>query len=152
MKVLMVCLGNICRSPMAHGLLEHKVKQEGLDWEVDSAGTGDWHAGEQPDKRAMANMKGHGIDISKQAARQLKREDLDKYDVIYVMDTSNLANAQRLAANHDQLKKITMIMNEVPGTHEFEVPDPYFGIGNEGFEKVYGMLNEATDRIIEKYR
>lgn len=148
----MVCLGNICRSPMAHGLLQHKVEQQGLGWQIDSAGTGDWHAGELPDKRAMANMKGHGIDISYQRARQIQNIDLDEYDVVYVMDTSNLANVQRLAKNPDQLQKITLIMNEVPNTELSEVPDPYFGIGNEGFEQVYKMLDKATDRIIEKYK
>lgn len=148
----MVCLGNICRSPMAHGLLQHKIEQQGLGWQIDSAGTGDWHAGELPDKRAMANMKGHGIDISYQRARQIKNIDLDDYDVVYVMDTSNLANVQRLAKNPDQLQKITLIMNEVPDAELAEVPDPYFGIGNEGFEQVYKMLDKATDRIIEKYK
>ncbi len=148
----MVCLGNICRSPMAHGLLQHKVEQQKLGWQIDSAGTGDWHAGELPDKRAMANMKGHGIDISYQRARQIQNIDLDEYDVVYVMDISNLANVQRLAKNPDQLQKITLIMNEVPDAELVEVPDPYFGIGNEGFEQVYKMLDKVTDRIIEKYK
>lgn len=152
MKVLMVCLGNICRSPMAHGLLQHKVEQLGLDWQIDSAGTGDWHAGELPDKRAMANMKGHGIDISYQRARQIQNVDLDDYDAVYVMDISNLANVQRIAKNPDQLQKISLIMNEVPNAELAEVPDPYFGVGNEGFEQVYNMLDKATDKIIEKYR
>ena len=137
---------------MAHGLLQHKVEKRGLDWQIDSAGTGDWHAGELPDKRAMANMKGHDIDISYQRARQIKNIDLDDYDVVYVMDTSNLANVQRLATNPDQLKKIALIMNEVPHAELLEVPDPYFGIGNEGFEQVYKMLDKATDRIIAKYK
>lgn len=148
----MVCLGNICRSPMAHGLLRHKVEQQGLGWRIDSAGTGDWHAGELPDKRAMANMKAHGIDISYQRARQIQNTDLDEYDVVYVMDSSNLANVQRIAKNPDQLQKISLIMNEVPNADLAEVPDPYFGIGNEGFEQVYKMLDKATDRIIEKYK
>ena len=137
---------------MAHGLLQHKVEKLGLDWQIDSAGTGDWHAGELPDKRAMANMKGHDIDISYQRARQIKNIDLDEYDAVYVMDISNLANVQRLATNPDQLKKIALIMNEVPNAELAEVPDPYFGIGNEGFEQVYKMLDKATDRIIEKYK
>lgn len=148
----MVCLGNICRSPMAHGLLQHKVEKLGLAWEVDSAGTGNWHVGELPDKRAMATMKAKGIDISYQNARQIKNSDLDKYDVIYVMDISNLANVQRLATNPQQLQKITLMMNEVPNAELKEVPDPYFGTDNSGFEQVYKMLDAATDKVIEKYK
>ena len=137
---------------MAHGLLQHKVEKLGLDWEVDSAGTGNWHVGELPDKRAMATMKNKGIDISYQNARQIKTSDLDKYDVIYVMDLSNLANVQRLATNSQQLQKITLMMNEVPDAEQREVPDPYFGTDNSGFEQVYNMLDKATDKVIAKYK
>ncbi len=151
MKILMVCLGNICRSPMAHGLLQHKVEKLGLDWEVDSAGTGNWHVGERPDKRAMATMKAKGIDISYQNARQITTADLDEYDVIYVMDLSNLANVQRLATKPEHRQKITLMMNELPNAELKEVPDPYFGTDNSGFEQVYTMLDKATDKVIAKY-
>ena len=86
MKILMVCLGNICRSPMAHGLLQHKVQKLGLKWMVDSAGTSDWHQGELPDARAIACMKRHGIDITYQRSRPVIDEDLEDFDLIYVMD------------------------------------------------------------------
>lgn len=137
---------------MAHGLLQHKVELLGLDWEVDSAGTGNWHVGELPDKRAMATMKNKGIDISYQNARQIKPSDLDNYDVIYVMDISNLANVQRIATKPEHMQKITLMMNEVPDAELKEVPDPYFGADNSGFEQVYKMLDKATDMVIEKYR
>src|ERR1700760_2459812 len=96
-KVLMVCLGNICRSPMAHGLLQHKAEALKLDWEIDSAGTSDWHRGELPDERAIACMKKHGIDITYQRSRPFIRDDFREFDLIYVMDKSNYKNVTTLA-------------------------------------------------------
>lgn len=146
----MVCLGNICRSPMAHGLLQHKVEKLGLKWEVDSAGTSGYHEGEQPDKRAIACMRKHGIDITYQHSRPIIRQDLDEFDLIYVMDKANLADVTEMAVSEEQLHKIALIMSMVYAPQSIDVPDPYYG-GDRGFENVYKMLDEATDKIIEKY-
>jgi protein-tyrosine phosphatase len=97
MKILMVCLGNICRSPLAQGILEHKLKERNLDWKVDSAGTGGWHSGEKPDKRSISIAKKYGIDISKQQARKLNGYDLENFDILYAMDASNLQDIKKLA-------------------------------------------------------
>lgn len=147
----MVCLGNICRSPMAHGLLQHKVEQRGLDWEVDSAGTGDWHTGELPDKRAIACMKKHGIDITYQRARTLVPDDLRRFDIIYVMDKSNYENVKRMARTIGVQKFEPLLLLSEIHPDGAEVPDPYYG-GDAGFEEVYQMLDEATDKVISRYK
>ncbi|MDO8993087.1 MAG: low molecular weight protein-tyrosine-phosphatase, partial [Daejeonella sp.] len=90
MKILMVCLGNICRSPLAHGILEHLVRQKGLNWEIDSAGTGGWHVGQQPDSRSIAIAKKYGLDISGQSCRKFDTSDFERFDQILVMDYNNL--------------------------------------------------------------
>ena len=149
MKVLMVCLGNICRSPLAEGILQMKVKAQGLDWEVDSAGTGAWHVGEQPDRRSVQVARQHGIDITYQRARQFQAQDLDNYDLIFAMDQSNLTNILRKASTPGQEKKVHLIMNQVQPTANISVPDPYYD--DNGFELVYEMLEEACDRIIEQW-
>lgn len=146
----MVCLGNICRSPLAHGILQHKVETKGLDAKVDSAGTNGYHDGELPDSRSMEIALINGIDISYQRSRQIKRNDLEYFDLIYVMDASNYNNVLRLANNEMEINKIKMIMNEVEPGKNINVPDPYYG-GDEGFRNVYKMLDLATDKIIEKY-
>jgi len=147
----MVCLGNICRSPLAEGILKDKVKRAGLKWEVDSAGIGDWHAGELPDQRSIAIARRFGIDITDQRARQIRKEDLLDFDLILAMDDSNLRQVQLLAKQLSQTKaQVEMIMNySEPGKNR-TVPDPYYG-GIEGFEKVFQMLDEATDRILERH-
>lgn len=152
LKVLMVCLGNICRSPMAHGLLEYKAKKLGLDWQVDSAGTSDYHRGQQPDARSIACMKRHGIDIANQTSRPVIKDDLTDYDLIYVMDRANLSDVTGMTTDENELNKIVLVMNMVYEQNPIDVPDPYFGVGDKGFENVYTMLDEATDKIIEKYR
>ena len=150
MKILMVCLGNICRSPLAEGILTHKVQALGLDWAVDSAGTSGYHAGELPDMRSIETARTHGIDITRQRSRQLLATDLDNFDKIYVMDSSNYQNVMRLATTDAQRAKIDLIMNENLPKHNIAVPDPYYG-GNDGFERVYQMLDAACDAIIQKY-
>ena len=150
-KVLMVCLGNICRSPMAHGLLQHKAARQKLDWEIDSAGTSDYHEGELPDHRAIACMKRHGIDITYQQSRPITFEDLYYYDHIFVMDKSNLRDVLRMAKTNVEQAKVSLIMDSIDGSHPKEVPDPYFGPGDKGFETVYEMLDKATDKLIEKF-
>lgn len=149
-KVLMVCLGNICRSPMAHGLLWHKVQVAGLDWQVDSAGTNGWHEGELPDPRAIACMKRHGIDITYQRARLVVSDDLQEFDLIYAMDKAVYDDVVALAQNEEEEQKIKLLMNEVNPGSNADVPDPYYG-EDTGFEHVYKLLDTATDKVIEKY-
>ncbi|MFT6938298.1 MAG: protein-tyrosine phosphatase [Saprospiraceae bacterium] len=146
MKVLMVCLGNICRSPLAEGILKHKVTQQGLNWEIDSAGTGAYHAGELPDSRSIAVARKYGINITDQRARQFKLSDFDEFDSIFVMDASNYQNVVSLAKTEAQKDKVELIRNLVkPGWNE-QVPDPYWA--DDGFENVYQMLDEACDILM----
>lgn len=148
MKLLMVCLGNICRSPLAEGIMKEKIKAKGLNWVVDSAGTGAYHRGEQPDPRSIAIARKNGIDISEQRARKISSEDLDNFDLILTMDQSNYQNVRALARNQKQLKKIKSILEFVPGKAQNEVPDPYWD--DNGFEIVYDLLDEATEAIITR--
>jgi protein-tyrosine phosphatase len=149
MKLLFVCLGNICRSPLAEGIMKHKIAEQGLDWEVDSAGTGGWHAGDLPDSRSIQVAKKHGIDLTYQRARKLRSIDYESFDRIYVMDSMNYQDVKRLA-NEDEYHKIELIMNEVEPHRNINVPDPYYGEG-DGFENVFQMLDRACDAIIKKY-
>ena len=149
MKILMVCLGNICRSPLAEGILKNKLLERGLDWTVDSAGTGFWHIGEPPDPRSVSTAKKYGLDISRQRARQIRPADLKEYDLILAMDSSNYQDILRLADNGQQKSKVEMILNYVdPGSNR-NVPDPYWN--DDGFDRVYRMLEEACDKVIEKH-
>lgn len=150
MKILMVCLGNICRSPLADGLMRKKIADQGLKAEVDSAGTGDWHIGEAPDPRMIKTAKNNGLDISMLRGRQFQAEDYDNFDRIYVMDQSNYQNVVRLAQTDEQKQKVELILNEINPGSDSEVPDPYFG-GDDGFSHVYNLLDSATDKIIQKY-
>lgn len=144
----MVCLGNICRSPMAQGILEQKVAKEGLDVTVDSAGTSDYHIDEEPDHRAIAKSKEYDIDISHFKGRQLQKEDFTEFDRILVMDTSNYNNALELTETDEEREKLQMILNLSQPNTNMSVPDPYFG-GEEGFENVYRLLDAACDVLIE---
>ncbi len=146
-RVLMVCLGNICRSPLAEGILKSKVDRNSVF--VDSAGTGAWHSGELPDKRSIAVAKKYGIDLTDQRARLFLVEDFDKFDHIYVMDQSNYKNVCRLAPNDEAINKVQLILNESYPDENLEVPDPYYG-GDQGFENVYKMLDEACLKIKNK--
>ncbi len=146
-KILMVCLGNICRSPLAEGILQSKLPSD--KFIVDSAGTGGWHAGEKPDKRSIETAKNRGLNISNQKARQFKVSDFDIFDYIYVMDMSNYKNVLALSQNDIQKQKVKLILNELFPNENVEVPDPYYG-GQDGFEQVYDMLDKACDIIAEK--
>lgn len=150
MKVLMVCLGNICRSPLAEGILKEKCKQNGLNWEIDSAGTGRWHIGSQPDKRSVAVAKKYGIDITDQKARSVNSNDYEYFDIIYAMDTSNLKDLKAWALDDKEQEKMKLILNEINSFHLESVPDPYWN--DNGFEDVYQMLDKACDAIIRKYK
>ena len=146
MKILMVCLGNICRSPLAEGILTHKTKS--LNIEVDSAGTAGYHVGQLPDSRSIEIAKKYNIDLSKQRARQFNRLDFDRFDIIYAMDVNNYAHLISLASNDDERNSIRLILNEINPNACESVPDPYYG-GKNGFQNVYNMLNEACDKIIQ---
>ena len=147
MKILMVCLGNICRSPLAEGILREKVK--GLDVETDSAGTSAYHVDEAPDTRSIQVGRTHNINISDLRGRQFVVEDFDRFDKIYVMDQSNYFNVIKMARDDEDKAKVDYILNEVEPNSNAEVPDPYYG-GDMGFENVYKMLDVATDNIVEK--
>lgn len=142
----MVCLGNICRSPLAEGILKSKVSENIF---VDSAGTAAWHSGNLPDNRSIAIAKKNGIDLTNQKARQFLIEDFDQFDQIYVMDRSNYVTVCRLAPNEEALNKVELILNESKPGKNLEVPDPYYG-GENGFEDVFNMLNEACNNIKNK--
>ena len=146
-KVLMVCLGNICRSPLAEGILKSKLKNQNVV--VDSAGTGAYHIGKLPDVRSIEVAKKHGIDITDQRARKITKSDLDTFDFIFVMDESNYRNVLMMASNETQSAKISMIMKTIYPREDISVPDPYYG-GDNGFEQVYQMLDAACDVIVNK--
>ena len=146
-QILMVCLGNICRSPLAEGIL--KAKTNHLDVVVDSAGTAAYHVGEQPDIRSIEIANKYGIDLTSQRARQFSVNDFDEFDKIYAMDSSNYANIISLARDEKDRNKVDVILNESNPKSFQSVPDPYYG-GENGFQDVYEMLEEACDIITQK--
>ncbi|WP_026914999.1 low molecular weight protein-tyrosine-phosphatase [Christiangramia portivictoriae] len=146
-RVLMVCLGNICRSPLAEGILKSKVDPEKVF--VDSAGTGDWHVDSEPDRRSIAIASKNGLDISQQRGRQFSKKDFQDFDHIYVMDNSNFRDVIAMAETDEQRQKVHLILEEIFPSENVDVPDPYHG-GDQGFENVYMMLNEATDELKRK--
>lgn len=143
-KILMVCLGNICRSPLAEGILASKLPND--KFTIDSAGTGSWHIGHQPDERSIAVAQKHNINITEQRGRQFTKSDFDTFDYIYVMDNSNYHDVIFLADNQKQIDKVQLILNELFPNENVDVPDPYFGLAN-GFNTVYEMLDEVCDII-----
>lgn len=148
MKVLMVCLGNICRSPLAEGILKQKAAERDLDWTVDSAGTGSWHIGEPPDRRSVAVAKKHGLDISAQRARQFRPKDFEDFDRIFVMDSSNFQDVLAQAQKESQRKKVDLLLNVSHPKENRNVPDPYWD--DNGFEKVFQMVEKACEQLLEK--
>ncbi len=146
-KILMVCLGNICRSPLAEGILKSKV--EGKNVMVDSAGTGGWHIGESPDGRSVQIAEINHIDISGQTCRKFSIADFDNFDKIYVMDSSNYRDVMAYARDIEDEQKVEMILNKShPGSNK-DVPDPYYG-GENGFKQVFEMLDEACEVIAKE--
>jgi protein-tyrosine phosphatase len=142
MKILMVCLGNICRSPLAHGILEHMAKEKNLNWEIDSAGTGNWHIGEQPDRRSIAIAKKYGVDISTQSCRQFLSDDFENFDHILVMDQNNLSDVISLAITDADFSKVRLFLKN--GV----VPDPY--LDDKQFDPVYQMIEKRCLELIEE--
>lgn len=149
-KVLTVCLGNICRSPMAEGILRQTAAENGIPLQLDSAGTGGWHAGEAPDRRAQAYMKSQGLDISGLRARQFRKEDLDAFDHILVMDRDNLRNVLMLCENDTQRSKVRLMLSYWNESPSDEVPDPYYG-GDEGFALVYDWVRNAAQAFLRTF-
>jgi protein-tyrosine phosphatase len=151
MKILMVCLGNICRSPLAEGILEAKAKKLGLQWEVDSAGTNNnYHIGEAPHTLSQKVAKLHAVDISAQSARAFVPDDFDRFDRIYAMSRDILVDMKNIAKKKFNPEKTDLLLNEVYPGENLDVPDPWFG-EEPDYHKVYGMIEKACDKIVEKY-
>lgn len=142
----MVCLGNICRSPMAEGLMRSKIEKYQLNVDVDSAGFESFHTGDSPDFRAIREMKRNGIDISEQRSRLFKKSDFEEFDRIYVMDSTNYNDVKSMAANPSQMNKVDYILNLISPESNTPVPDPYYG-GETGFAKTFQLLDSATELI-----
>jgi protein-tyrosine phosphatase len=147
MKILMVCLGNICRSPLAEGIMRKKIEENGLEWIVDSAGTSSWHIGQPPDRRSIDVARKYGIDIRDQRGRQITSKDLDDFDKIFAMDTSNYEDILKLADSPEQTEKVKLILRETNPFEDQSVPDPYWD--DDGFEHVYELLQDACQKFIE---
>jgi protein-tyrosine phosphatase len=149
-RILMVCLGNICRSPLVEGILREKARTAGLDWEIDSAGTNGYHTGEAPHHLSQKVARHHGIDIGAQRARRFMGSDFQRFDKIYAMAEDVIDDMRRIAGRQFDETKVDLLMNEVhPGKDE-DVPDPWYG-PEPGYHEVYSMLDKAADRIISKY-
>lgn len=148
--VLFVCLGNICRSPMAEGALREAARKAGLEIEVDSVGTAAYHIGEAPDPRAIATAMRHGIDISAALGRQLSERDFERFTHIFAMDKANMAGIKARAPRHSTAE-IGLLLDLLDGRHGDAVPDPYYG-GDDGFEACWQMIGEAVDVLVERLR
>lgn len=147
-NILMVCLGNICRSPVAEGILKSKLT---TDYYVDSAGIGGWHSGEQPDQRAIKTALNYGIDISKQRARKITIADFEKFDTIYAMDKDNLKELLHLAPNDTAKNKVKLLLSAAYPNKNDDVPDPYYG-DLEDFNSVFTLLENALEIIATKIK
>ena len=149
-KILFVCLGNICRSPLAEGVLLHLKEKHNLQLEIDSAGTSNFHIGEAPDKRTIANAKKNGVDLSFLRARQFTKNDFEDFDKIYVMDKSNYVNVIALSENQIQKDKVSLFLNTVYPDKNLEVPDPYHG-NEQDFEDVFQLVYKASELLIKQF-
>ncbi|WP_407557661.1 low molecular weight protein-tyrosine-phosphatase [Winogradskyella sp. 4-2091] len=145
-RILMVCLGNICRSPLAHGIMQSKLPED--HFYVDSAGTAAYHVGNKPDRRSIAVAKKHGLDISTQTARQFTVADFDTFDYIYAMDSSNYEDIIRLARNNSDIEKVMLFLEANTFIQNKNMPDPYYG-EKDGFEYVYNLVHETCDILIK---
>ena len=150
MRILMVCLGNICRSPLAEGILRDRIEKAGLDWTVDSAGTGNYHIGEQPHILSIKAALANGIDIRSQQCRQFVREDMVSFDRIYVMDEENYEEVKRISGKSWDEAKVRLILEELYPGEKKNVPDPWYGTEKD-FHLVFDMLSNACDTIVHRY-
>ncbi|MCU7547854.1 low molecular weight phosphotyrosine protein phosphatase [Chitinophagaceae bacterium LB-8] len=150
MKILMVCLGNICRSPMAEGILEHKAKKAGLNWVIESAGTNGYHIGEPPHRLSQKVARLNGIDICHQRARQFVPEDFDRFDKIYALADDVLDEIRWIAGKKFNSSKVDLLMNELQPGKNLSVPDPWYGT-EPGYHEVFKIIDEACEQIISKY-
>ena len=151
MTILMVCLGNICRSPLAEGILQQKIKAAGLNWTVDSAGTNGYHINEAPHRLSQKVAKKRGIDISKQICRRFTVEDFEKFDKIYVMAADVVDEMKELTGNKFEDAKVDLLLNELyPGENK-DIPDPWYG-PEAGYNEVFDMREEACEALIKKYK
>ena len=148
-KILMVCLGNICRSPLAEGILASKLPKE--NFLVSSAGTGNWHVGNKPDERSIAVAKKNGLDISSQKGIHFISSFLEDYDYVFAMDSTNYTDIINLATNDAQKNKVHLILNELFPGENVDVPDPYYGMQN-GFDMVYKMLDDSCTILANKLK
>lgn len=147
-RILMVCLGNICRSPLAEGILRQKAEEAGISCFIDSAGTGSWHIGSPPHPLSQKVASINNINLSTLKARQFCKEDLDNFDFIYFMDEENLNDAKKIAGNKWNYDKTSLLLDMLPKTLKKNVPDPYFG-RFEGYIEVFELIEEACEKIIE---
>ena len=150
MKILMVCLGNICRSPLAEGILQDKAWKAGLKWSVESAGTNGYHIGEAPHPLSQKVARINGVDIGKQRSRKFVPEDFDRFDKIYAMSDDVIDYMRSIARNRFDEKKVDLLLNELFPGQNVDVPDPWYG-PEPGYHEVFKMINEACDSIIKKY-
>ena len=149
MKILMVCLGNICRSPLAEGILQHKVNEAGLSWKVESAGTNSYHIGEPPHHLSQKVAQLNGINICDQRARRFKPSDLEEYDLLYAMSKDVIDDMKTMAGNNWQQEKVKLLMDELHPGQQRDVPDPWYG-PEPGYQEVYKMIEAACDKILKK--
>ncbi|MFT3749683.1 MAG: low molecular weight protein-tyrosine-phosphatase [Agriterribacter sp.] len=150
MKILMVCLGNICRSPLAEGIMEHKIQEHHLNWQVDSAGTNGYHVGEAPHRLSQKVAAANGIDISRQRARDFTARDFEKFDIIYAMAKDVIDEIKWIAGKTFDAGKVKLLMDEVYPGKKVDVPDPWYG-PEPGYHEVYKMIDKACLNIIKKY-
>ena len=150
MRILMVCLGNICRSPLAEGILKDKVEKAGFNWFIDSAGTNGYHIGEAPHKLSQKVARINGIDICQQKARKFVKEDFERFDKIYAMADDVLDDIKQIAKNKFDPAKADFLMNELFPGQNISVPDPWYG-PESGYHQVYKLIDDACEAIIRKY-
>jgi protein-tyrosine phosphatase len=150
-KILFVCLGNICRSPLAEGILFQRLKDEKLNWLVDSAGTSNYHVGQKPDPRTIANALAHGVDLNTLRARAFVKKDFEDFDFIFTLDNSITSNVLSMTSSTNDKKKVHLFLEWIDCLKEQEVPDPYYGTESD-FEKVYQLVDNACEKLILKLK
>jgi protein-tyrosine phosphatase len=150
MKILMVCLGNICRSPLAEGILHDKAFKAGLNWSVESAGTESYHIGQPPHPLSQKVARMNGIEICNQRARRFVAEDLERFDKIYALSNDVMDEMKRIAGKKFDAAKVNLLMNELYPNENLDVPDPWYG-GEEGFHIAFELIEKACDAIVKKY-